>query len=118
MSTITLVFTLVVAIEHLYIMYLETLATNSRQTSRIFGITPEQLSDKTTSTLLKNQGIYNGFLAILIVVAALTGNILWTRLLLSFVILVAIYGSVTSNPSIILKQGGIAIIALAASFLL
>lgn len=42
---------------------------------------------------------------------------LWTRLLLGYVILAALYGSLTSKPSIILKQGGLAIIGLICSFL-
>ncbi len=118
MNVITLTLSLVVAIEHLYIMFIETVATRSRQTSRVFGISVEQLADKTVSTLLKNQGIYNGLLAVLIIIAVLTDNILWTQLLLSYVILVALYGAITSQPSILLKQGGPAIIALASSFLL
>ena len=117
MSTVTTVFAILVALEHIYIMFLETIATSSKSTSRVFGISVEQLKSKTTSTLLKNQGVYNGLVAILLFVAAYQLDLLWTRLLFGFVILAALYGSLTSKPDIILKQGGLAIIGLICSFI-
>ena len=117
MSTVTIVFAILVALEHLYIMFLETIATSSKSTSRVFGISIEQLKSKTTSTLLKNQGVYNGLVAILLFVAAYQQDLLWTRLLFGFVILAALYGSLTSKPNIILKQGGLAMIGLICSFI-
>ena len=98
-------------------MFLETIATSSKSTSRVFSISVEQLKSKTTSTLLKNQGVYNGLVAILLFVAACQQDLLWTRLLFGFVILVALYGSLTSKPNIILKQGGLAINGLICSFI-
>ena len=94
MSTLTTVLAILVALEHLYIMFLETIAT-----------------------LLKNQGVYNGLIAVLLLVAVWQKDLLWTRLLLSYIVLVALYGSLTSNPKIILKQGGLAILGLICSFL-
>lgn len=117
MSTVTTVFAILVALEHIYIMFLETIATSSKSTSRVFGISVEQLKSKTTSTLLKNQGVYNGLVAILLFVATYQLDLLWTRLLFGFVILAALYGSLTSKPNIILKQGGLAIIGLICSFI-
>ena len=94
MNTLTTVLAILVALEHLYIMFLETIAT-----------------------LLKNQGVYNGLIAVLLFVAVWQQDLLWTRLLLGYVILAALYGSLTSKPSIILKQGGLAIIGLICSFI-
>lgn len=117
MSTLTIILTLLVALEHLYIMFLETVATRSQHTSKTFSIERDELGNHHISTLLKNQGVYNGLLAVLLIVAVVTQDLFWTRLLLGYVILVALYGSLTSKPSIILKQGGLAIVALMVSFL-
>ena len=117
MSTLTTVLAILVALEHLYIMFLETIATDSESTSRVFGISIDQLKSKTISTLLKNQGVYNGLIAVLLLVAVWQQDLLWTRLLLGFVVLVALYGSLTSKPSIIMKQGGLAILGLICSFI-
>ena len=100
MNTLTTVLAILVALEHLYIMFLETIATSSESTS-----------------LLKNQGVYNGLIAVLLLVAVWQQDLLWTRLLLGYVVLVALYGSLTSKPNIILKQGGLAIIGLICSFI-
>ena len=125
MSTLTTVLAILVALEHLYIMFLETIATSSESTSKVFGISIEQLfgisieqlKSKTIATLLKNQGVYNGLIAVLLFVAVWQQDLLWTRLLLGYVILAALYGSLTSKPSIILKQGGLAILGLICSFI-
>jgi len=117
MSTLTTVLAILVALEHLYIMFLETIATSSKSTSRVFGISIEQLKSKTIATLLKNQGVYNGLIAVLLMVAVWQQDLLWTRLLLGYVVLVALYGSQTNKPSIILKQGGFAILGLICSFI-
>ena len=117
MNILTTVIAALVAVEHLYIMYLETIATASKSTSRVFGISTVRLKDKNISTLLKNQGVYNGLLAVLIGIAVYQQDIFWTRLLLCYVVIVAVYGGLTSKPSIILKQGGLAILGLICSFI-
>ncbi len=117
MSSLTTVLAILVALEHLYIMFLETIVTSSGSTSRVFGISIDQLKNKTIATLMKNQGVYNGLIAALLLVAVWQQDLLWTRLLLGYVVLVALYGSLTSKPNIILKQGGLAILGLICSFI-
>ncbi len=117
MSILTTILAILVALEHLYIMFLETIATGSKSTSRVFGISIDQLKSKTIATLLKNQGVYNGLISVLLLIAVWQQDLLWTRLLLGYVVLVALYGSLTSKPNIILKQGGLAILGLICSFI-
>ena len=64
MSIITLILAGIVALEHLYIMYLETFATHSDMTSRVFNMSKEELQRDCVTNLFKNQGIYNGLIAV------------------------------------------------------
>lgn len=108
-----------VAVEHIYIMCLETIFTKSGTTARTFNMEVEELSRPTVSTLFKNQGVYNLLLAVLILIAVwVTNDLFWARCFLSYVALVAIYGGITSSPTIILKQGAPALVALIYSFVL
>ena len=116
MNIISMIFSILAALEHIYILYLETIITDSEKTSKVFGIEVDELKTKTVSILLKNQGVYNGLLSILLFISIFKSEIFWIRLFLTYIILVAIYGGITSNPKIIFKQGGLAIIALLCSF--
>lgn len=116
MNIISMIFSILAALEHIYILYLETIITDSEKTSKVFGIEVDELKTKTVSTLLKNQGVYNGLLSILLFISIFKSEIFWIRLFLTYIILVAIYGGITSNPKIIFKQGGLAIISLLCSF--
>ena len=66
MSLITKIFALLVALEFLYIFYLETLATASDKTAKVFGMTADELKRDSVNTLFKNQGVYNGLISVLI----------------------------------------------------
>ena len=116
MNIISIIFSILAALEHIYILYLETIITDSEKTSKVFGIEVDELKTKTVSILLKNQGVYNGLLSILLFISIFKSEIFWIRLFLTYIILVAIYGGITSNPKIIFKQGGLAIISLLCSF--
>lgn len=117
MMNITLILAMLVALEHLYIMYLETFATQSDTTARVFSMPKEKLSDTAVNTLFKNQGVYNGLIAVLLFIAVWRHDLFWVRCMMGYVVAVAAYGSFTSNPKIILKQGSLAILALVASWL-
>lgn len=116
MNILAIILSAIVAAEHLYIMYLETFATRSSTTARVFSMTRDELERESVATLFRNQGVYNGLLAVLIIIALVVNDLLFLRLLLGYVIAVALYGSLTSSPSIILKQGLPALLALLATF--
>ena len=105
-----------VAVEFFYIMYLETFATTSKKTAEVFQMDQEELSRPSVNTLFKNQGIYNGLLAVLTLIAAFALGKIVLQLVLAFMILVAAYGAVTSQPKILLMQGGLPILTLIVSF--
>ena len=77
MNLFTVILILLVAAEHLYIMFLETFATTSRHTSKTFNIDVDELSNHHISTLLKNQGVYNGLLAVALSFAAINQDLLY-----------------------------------------
>ncbi len=118
MNIISIILTVLVAVLFFYIMYLETFATDSDSTSRVFNISKEELKRPSLNILFKNQGVYNGLLG----VALLYGSFMSKNpkeivgMLLVYIILVAIYGGLTSDKKIILKQGGLPILALISLF--
>lgn len=105
-----------VAVEFFYIMYLETFATTSKKTAEVFQMDQEELSRPSVNTLFKNQGIYNGLLAVLTLIAAFALGKIVLQLVLAYMILVAVYGAVTSQPKILLMQVGLPILTLIVSF--
>lgn len=113
MLLITKILATLVAFEFIYIMYLETFATTSAKTAKVFGMSQAELSRDSVKTLFKNQGVYNGLLSLLILLAVYVYiSRIAVILLMGYIILVALYGSLTSNPKIILMQGGLAILTL------
>ena len=97
----------------LYFLLWETMATTSSNTARVFQMQEEELSRPSVTTLFKNQGVYNGLIGVLILIAIfVVPSITWLVLLLAYIILVALYGSLTSDKMILLKQGGLAILTL------
>lgn len=112
MSLITLILASLVALEHLYIMYLETFATQSDSTGRVFNMSKEERERDSVDKLFKNQGIYNGLIALFMLYGIFTGNVTVVTIFLLNVVLAAAYGALTADKKIILTQGGLAILAL------
>lgn len=104
----------VVALEHLYILWLEMFAwtTVGRRTFRSLR------SDlfEPTKALAANQGLYNGFLAAGLIWSFFIADPIWSKnvaiFFLSCVIVAGIYGAISAQKSIFYIQALPAIIAM------
>lgn len=117
LSIYATVLSVLVALEFFYIMYLETFATASASTARVFGMSQEELENKNLNTLFKNQGVYNGLLGLGIFYALVYNPSLILPIMI-YIVAVAAYGAATSNPKILLTQGGLAILTIATTIFL
>ena len=116
MSIFTIISAILVALEFFYIMYLETFARASKITARVFNMTQEELEREAVNNLFKNQGVYNGLIAVLVLLAVFTQDSFWMAIFMIYIILVAAYGAMTSDLKILFKQGGLAILTLISLF--
>ncbi len=113
MSIITMVLAALTAAECFFIFFLETIATSSQRTSKVFGMSVEELNRKSVNVLFKNQGVYNGLIGVLILLALFVfASKTAVVCLMGYIVAVAVYGSFTSNPRIILMQGGLPVLTL------
>ncbi|MBJ6745639.1 DUF1304 family protein [Streptococcus sp. 121] len=114
MSIISQVLVTLSAALCLFIFYLETLATTSDRTSKVFSISKEVLEAKAMNVLMKNQGVYNGFIGLALLYAAFfspNGREVAAVFLVN-ILVAAAYGGATSSPSILMKQGTLPFLAL------
>jgi len=114
-ATVATVLIAIVAIEHLYFLYLEMFAWTKPSTRKVFGTTAEFA--EASKALAANQGLYNGFLAVglLHCIAGPFKSLHLSMLFLSFVIVAALYGAYsTKKPRILLVQGVPAVLAMIA----
>jgi putative membrane protein len=105
MHVVTLVLAGVVALEHLYFLYLEMFAWTKPATRRAFGTTAEFA--EASKTLAANQGLYNGFLAAGLIWAILAGPPLQRPVVIFFaacVVIAGVYGGMTVSRRILLIQ--------------
>ncbi|MDP2136180.1 MAG: DUF1304 domain-containing protein [Sulfuritalea sp.] len=115
MKIVGMVLVLLVALEHLYFLYLEMFLWTRPRGLKIFGNTPERA--EASKVLAANQGLYNGFLA---------AGLLWglgypgaagihiQMFFLGCVIVAGIYGGLTVSKRIMVLQGGPALLGLLA----
>jgi putative membrane protein len=116
MGIITAILVAIVAIEHIYFLYLEMFLWTKPKGMKIFGNTPEKA--EASKVLAANQGLYNGFLAAgliwgLIHPTPAVGIQIQIFFLLC-VIAAGIYGGLTAKRAIIVVQGLPALVALAS----
>ena len=112
---IALVLTALVALEHLYILWIEMFAWETKG-KKTFKTIPEELFAPTKG-LAANQGLYNGFLSAGLIWSFLISDINWAAnvrlFFLACVAIAGIYGAITSTKKIFFVQALPAIIALA-----
>ena len=113
--TIAKILTLIVAIEHIYILWIEMFSWETVG-KKVFGKSlPEEIF-KPTKGLAANQGLYNGFLAAGLIWSFFISNSEWAFnirvFFLGCVIVAAVFGAITASKSILVKQGIPAILAM------
>ncbi|MCC3152599.1 DUF1304 domain-containing protein [Hymenobacter sp. BT770] len=105
-----------VALIHLYILWLEMFAWTTRGPKTFRSLRPELFVP--TKVLAANQGLYNGFLAAGLVWSLLITDPGWhfnvACFFLGCVAVAGIYGALTAGPRILLVQTVPALLALAA----
>lgn len=115
MRTLAQILIGLIALEHLYFLWMEMFAWETAGKKTFKGVLPEELF-KPTKSLAANQGLYNGFLA---------AGLLWTFLItdetwkcyisvffLGCVTVAGIYGGLTASKKILIVQALPAIIAI------
>ncbi|MFY7890476.1 MAG: DUF1304 domain-containing protein [Spirosomataceae bacterium] len=114
MKILAEIFVGLVALEHLYILWIEMFAWTSKGKETFKSFPPELFEP--TKGLAANQGLYNGFLAAGLLWSLLISDALWSKnvaiFFLSCVIVAGCYGAITASKSIFVKQALPAILAL------
>ena len=113
---IGVILTGLVALIHLYIVYLEMVLWDQPQGRKAFGTTAEFAS--ASKVLAANQGLYNGFLAVGLLVGIWLGIDSGGRTLVIFLLacvaVAGVYGAATVGRKILFVQSVPAVLALAA----
>lgn len=118
MNTITIIgyiFAFIVGIEHIGICLLEIFASPQKQ-AKAFDMDVSFTKQKAARISMANQGIYNGILGLIIILAYFifpTAMLIkvW-QLLLGMIVIVAIFGGFTATKKIFILQMLPALIAL------
>ncbi|MDP2822216.1 MAG: DUF1304 domain-containing protein [Sulfuritalea sp.] len=118
MKLLGTVLVLLVALEHLYFLYLEMFLWTTPKGLKIFGNTVEKAAD--SKVLAANQGLYNGFLAVGLLWGLLypgAAGIHIQMFFLACVLVAGIYGGLTVKMRIMYLQAGPALLGLLALLL-
>lgn len=115
MQTVAAILTALVAVEHLYILWMEMFAWETAGKKTFGKSLPHELF-KPTKGLAANQGLYNGFLAAGLIWSFFIENAEWSvniRLFfLGCVAVAGIFGALTASKKIFVVQALPALIAI------
>jgi putative membrane protein len=109
MATAAQVFTVIVALLHVYFLVLEMFLWTTPYAQKTFGRTAKEQEE--SKVLAANQGLYNGFLVAGIAWSLYTGAVDVRLFFLGCVVVAGIYGAATASKKILFAQalpGGIA----------
>jgi putative membrane protein len=118
MPIVANVLVVLVAVLHAWFLVLEMVLWRRPLGLRTFGMTAEQA--ETTAVLASNQGLYNGFLAVGLVVGLVASEPLafdFRIFFLACVIVAGVYGAATVSRRILFVQAAPAFIAIVAVLL-
>ena len=111
---IATILTLIVALEHLYMMYMEMFAWETRGKRFFRSLSPDLFTP--TRSMAANQGLYNGFLAAGLAWSFFIGDPIWSaNVCLFFLGCVAVAGTcgaLTASKKIFFAQALPAIVAM------
>ena len=117
MQLIAQILTAIIALEHLYILYMEMFAWETLGRKTFKGALPDHMFTP-TKTLAANQGLYNGFLAAGLIWSFFITELEWSSnvaiFFLTCVVCAGIYGSISASRKILYTQAIPAILALIA----
>lgn len=119
MSLLAQILIALVALIHLYIVYLEMVLWDTPRGHKAFAMTPQQAQN--SKVLAANQGVYNGFLAAGLIWALTHPVVAFGAQIATFflvcVAVAGVYGAMTAARKIIYIQTLPATLALAALWL-
>jgi putative membrane protein len=113
MHILALVFVGLVAVEHIYILWMEMFAWTTVGKKTFKSLSPDLFEP--TKALAANQGLYNGFLSAGLIWSLTISDLMWSRnvalFFLSCVIVAGVFGAATASRRIFFVQAMPAIVA-------
>ncbi|MCB0686280.1 MAG: DUF1304 domain-containing protein [Saprospiraceae bacterium] len=114
MKTISIILIVLIALLHLYFLWLEMFAWETRGRKVFKTLSPELFTP--TRVLAANQGLYNGFLAAGLIWSVMIKNPEWSVKVATFflgcILVAGLYGAISADKKIFFVQGLPAIITL------
>ncbi|ARV15997.1 DUF1304 domain-containing protein [Polaribacter sp. SA4-12] len=96
MNEIQIIFISLVALIHIYIVYLEMVIWTSKNTMKAFGIQTKEFAEE-TKVMAANQGLYNGFLAAGLIWSLIADKADVAMFFLACVAIAGIYGAYSTK---------------------
>lgn len=96
MKFISIIFTSLVALIHIYIVYLEMVLWTTKKGIKTFGLKSKEFAEE-TKVMAANQGLYNGFLAAGLIWSLIIQDSAIAVFFLSCVFIAGIYGAYSTK---------------------